>query len=92
MMNYAYPQGIRANILLEVFADEETVTFELRDDGTPFDPTATEEVDINSIVKNRTIGGLGIHLMRHYMDTITYERKDGQNVLTMSKKIKENQI
>ena len=29
--------------------------------------------------------------MRHYMDTITYERKDGQNVLTMSKKIKENQ-
>ena len=91
VMNYAYPQGIRANILLEVFADEETVTFELRDDGTPFDPTATEEVDINSIVKNRTIGGLGIHLMRHYMDTITYERKDGQNVLTMSKKIKENQ-
>ena len=91
MMNYAYPQGTRANILLEVFADEETVTFELRDDGTPFDPTATEEVDINSIVKNRTIGGLGIHLMRHYMDTITYERKDGQNVLTMSKKIKENQ-
>jgi sigma-B regulation protein RsbU (phosphoserine phosphatase) len=91
VMNYAYPKGIRANILLEVFADEETVTFELRDDGTPFDPTATEEVDINSIVKNRTIGGLGIHLMRHYMDTITYERKDGQNVLTMSKKIKENQ-
>jgi anti-sigma regulatory factor (Ser/Thr protein kinase) len=30
--------------------------------------------------------------MRHYMDSLSYERKDGQNVLTMTKKIKGNQI
>ena len=35
---------------------------------------------------------MGIHLIRHYMDHITYERKDGQNILTMTKKIKDNQI
>jgi sigma-B regulation protein RsbU (phosphoserine phosphatase) len=43
-------------------------------------------VDVDSLVKNGVIGGLGIHLIRHYMDTVTYERKDGQNVLTMTKK------
>ena len=91
VMNYAYPEGTRANILLEVTADDDIITFELRDDGAPFDPTATEQVDVNNIVKKRLIGGLGIHLMRHYMDSITYERRDGQNVLTMTKSIKKNQ-
>ena len=91
VMNYAYPKGKRANILLEVFADDETVTFELSDDGEPFDPTACKEVDVNNIVERQAIGGLGIHLMRHYMDTISYERKNGQNVLTMTKVIKNNQ-
>ena len=91
VMNYAYPEGTRATILLEVFADEESVRFELRDDGRPFDPTS-EEVDAENNVKNKIIGGMGIHLIRHYMDHIAYERKDGQNILTMTKKIKDNQI
>ena len=92
VMNYAYPEGTRATILLEVFADEESVRFVLCDDGKPFDPTASEEVDIENNVKNKIIGGMGIHLIRHYMDHIAYERKDGQNILTMTKKIKDNQI
>jgi sigma-B regulation protein RsbU (phosphoserine phosphatase) len=87
VMNYAFPEGVRSTILLEVDADDEAVTFELRDEGAPFDPT-TKEVDVDSLVKNGVIGGLGIHLIRHYMDTVTYERKDGQNVLTMKKIIK----
>ena len=91
VMNYAYPEGTRATILLEVFADEESVRFELRDDGKPFDPTS-EEMDVENNVKNKIIGGMGIHLIRHYMDHIAYERKDGQNILTMTKKIKDNQI
>ena len=92
VMNYAYPEGTRATILLEVFADEESVRFVLCDDGKPFDPTASEEVDVENNVKNKIIGGMGIHLIRHYMDHIAYERKDGQNILTMTKKIKDNQI
>jgi sigma-B regulation protein RsbU (phosphoserine phosphatase) len=88
VMNYAFPKGVRSTILLEVNADDETVSFELRDDGAPFDPTAKKEVDVDSLIKNKVIGGLGIHLMRQYMDTIVYERKDGQNVLTMKKRKK----
>ena len=53
---------------------------------TSVTPQTEKEVDVDSLVKNGVIGGLGIHLIRHYMDTVTYERKDGQNVLTMTKK------
>ena len=94
IMNYAYPQGTRAVILIEVDADadNETLTFVLRDEGVAFDPTAYQEVDVDVHVGQQKVGGLGIHLMRHYMDSLSYERKDGQNVLTMTKKIKGNQI
>ena len=94
IMNYAYPQGTRAVILIEVDADadNETLTFVLRDEGVAFDPTAYQEVDVDTHVSQQKVGGLGIHLMRHYMDSLSYERKDGQNVLTMTKKIKGNQI
>jgi len=90
VMNYAFPNGVRSTILLEVNADDEAVSFELRDDGAPFDPTAMKEVDVDSLIKNNVIGGLGIHLIRQYMDAIAYERKDGQNVLTMRKMRKIN--
>jgi sigma-B regulation protein RsbU (phosphoserine phosphatase) len=94
IMNYAYPQGTRAVILIEVDADadNETLTFVLRDEGVAFEPTAYQEVDVDTHVSQQKVGGLGIHLMRHYMDSLSYERKDGQNVLTMTKKIKGNQI
>ena len=94
IMNYAYPKGTRAVILIEVDADadNETLTFVLRDEGVAFDPTAYQEVDVDAHVGQQKVGGLGIHLMRHYMDSLSYERKDGQNVLTMTKKIKGNQI
>ena len=88
VMNYAFPEGVRSTILLEVDAGDEMLTFELRDEGAPFDPTAAKKADVKSMMENGVIGGLGIHLIRHYMDEVSYERKDGQNVLTMRKRIK----
>ena len=88
VMNYAYPKGTSGRAFLEVTADEETVKFELRDRGVPFDPTKEAEVDVESYVEKRLSGGLGIHLVRQYMDSVSYKRTDdGQNVLTMTKKL-----
>ena len=88
VMNYAFPEGKRSTILLEVTADDDAVTFELRDDGMPFDPTMAETGDVVEATKQQKMGGLGIHLMRHYMDVISYERQNSQNVLTMKKFLK----
>ena len=87
VMNYAYPEGSHGDIDLDVFsADEQSISFVLRDYGEPFDPTETAPVDVSAkAVRSRPIGGLGIHLIRHYMDSVSYERVDDQNVLTMTK-------
>ena len=88
VMNYAYSDGTQGHILLEAMADEQELTFVLRDNGIPFDPTQSPEVDVTLPAPQRRIGGLGIHLIRHYMDEVRYERRDGQNILTMKKKLK----
>ena len=87
VINYAYPKGSRANILLEVMADEEKITFKLCDDGMPFDPTSVKNKDVAQPIEKSNVGGLGIYLIRHYMDSISYQRIDGHNVLTMTKNL-----
>ena len=91
VMDYAYPAGTEGDVLVDAKVDNGQLHIIITDKGTPFDPTAKADVDTTLSAEERNIGGLGIHLMHHYMDSITYERKDGQNVLTMTKKIKNNQ-
>ena len=88
VMNHAYAPGERGNIQLEVTAYDDVVSFVLKDKGKPFDPTAMPEVDVDEYVATRSVGGLGIHLTRNYMDKVDYQRTNGQNVLTMKKNLK----
>lgn len=87
VMNYAYPAGTVGNVTIEVKSNGSEVSFIIIDAGTPFDPTAKPEVDITLSAEDRSIGGLGIHLIRQIMDHINYERVNGRNVLTLIKKI-----
>ena len=84
---YAYPPGTKGTGEIRATLGEHSLQFTLSDDGKPFDPTASPEVDIDLDVAQRRIGGLGIHLVRQIMDTVRYEWKNGKNLLTMTKNI-----
>lgn len=62
------------------------VRITLRDGGVPFNPLEKEEPDISLSAEERQIGGLGILMVKKIMDTVTYEYKDKQNVVTMEKR------
>ena len=87
VIDYAYPEGVEGPVELEFKNTPRRLTFILTDEGKEFDPTAAPEVDINADVEHRRIGGLGIHLVRSIMDSVSYLRKDGKNILTMIKNI-----
>ena len=74
---------------IEINAKKKTdrVIVTLKDNGKPFDPTSTIEPDISSTPNDRPIGGLGIFLVRRLMDEVSYDRKDGVNILTLIKKL-----
>ena len=92
VMDYAYPAGTVGDVTIEAESDDDQLQFTIIDSGTPFDPTAKEEVDTTLSAEERPIGGLGIHLVRQLMDSINYERIDGKNILTLRKKIDKQLI
>ena len=82
------------NVILYAYPRKEYHIFQVsiskvKDAGTPFDPTTqAPKVDTKLSVEERKIGGLGIFLIKEYMDDVSYQRTaDGYNVLTMTKKL-----
>lgn len=70
-------------VKLETDGDDLFVT--VSDDGPPFDPTKAPPVDVQKPLSQRCPGGLGIHLVQHYTDSIEY-RRDGDRNMVMIKK------
>lgn len=57
----------------------------IKDSGVPFNPFARESPDITKSIEERTIGGLGIHMVRNMMDHYSYQRQINKNVVTLVK-------
>lgn len=87
VMEYAYPQGVKGDVTIDVAASDQWLQFIISDSGTPFDPTEKKDADTTLSVDERPIGGLGIFLVRQLMDTIQYDYVDGKNVLTLKKQL-----
>ena len=85
-MLYAYPGQNDGKVFVEFVKDEKLI-FTITDSGIPFDPTQQAEADISLSAEERSIGGLGIHLVRQLMDEIQYERIDNKNILTLVKQL-----
>lgn len=88
VVRYAYDGGIgwlEAGTSLD--QDSLVLTIELRDAGVPFNPLEKEDPDVTLSADERKIGGLGIFLCKKMMDSIDYRYEDGNNVLTMTKKV-----
>ena len=83
---YAYPEGTKGEVTIQAVVWEERIDFTVSDNGVPFDPTDAPEPDISADVSDRPVGGLGIYLVKRIMDEVSYARKDGKNILSMTKK------
>ena len=86
--HYAYGDG-EGDMTLGIGFDAESreITFRMTDKGTPFDPLKKPDPDITLSAEDREIGGLGIFITKKTMDTVEYAYENGENVLTMIKKI-----
>ena len=86
--SYAYaPDKGKATVRVEVSEDPVTVTITFVDHGMPYDPLAREDPDVSLPAERRDAGGLGIFMTKKIMDDVAYEYKDGQNILTLKKKL-----
>ena len=85
---YAYnPEVGPATVRVEVTQDPLAVVVTFIDNGKQYDPLAKEDPDVTLSAEERDIGGLGIYIVKKSMDDISYEYKDGQNILRIKKNI-----
>ena len=85
---YAYEGGIGwLEVGTDLDHDSLVLTVELRDAGVPFNPLEVPDPDVTVSANEREIGGLGIFLCKNMMDSINYQYVDGNNVLTMTKRV-----
>ena len=86
--HYAYAPGTgEATVGIDITQDPLNVTITFKDSGIPFDPTAKADPDVTLSAQERQIGGLGIYMAKKGTDEMKYEYKDGQNILSISKKL-----
>lgn len=86
--HYAYtPNEGSATILADIAGDPKALTVVFKDQGIPFNPLLREDPDVEAKAQDRSIGGLGIYMVKKSMDDMRYEYKDGHNILTIVKNI-----
>ncbi|MDE5932845.1 MAG: ATP-binding protein [Lachnospiraceae bacterium] len=86
--HYAYhPEVGSATVRVEVMEEPLAVVITFIDNGIPYDPLAAREPDITLSAEEREVGGLGIYMVRKSMDDISYEYREGKNILKIKKKI-----
>ena len=86
--HYAYAPGTGiATVRMAVAGSPAAATITFIDRGAPFDPLGKADPDVTLPAEERQIGGLGIYMTKKTMDEVRYEYKDGQNRLTLVKKL-----
>ena len=85
IVKYAHGENEERWVELRLVASAGSVRLEFRDEGTPFNPLDAPEPDLGIAAEDRTIGGLGVHLVRSLVDDASYSREGTVNVLVLVK-------
>lgn len=86
--SYAYDDG-NGNAVVQVTVHKEPLSAEITfiDNGVQYNPLAKADPDTTLSAKERKKGGLGIFMVKNTMDNVSYEYKDGKNILTIKKNL-----
>lgn len=87
VISYGYDDEHEHRITVEIHSTAAFVEVEVKDDGKPFNPLEHQCHHTESALTDRPVGGLGIHLVRSYMDEMRYRREGERNCLTMRKNL-----
>jgi len=87
IVRYGFADDLGHEIAVGLELHGGTVHIRVEDDGRPFNPLKAPPVDVEQLLEQRPIGGLGIYLMRSVMDGARYRRIAGRNVLSLTKAV-----
>lgn len=88
--SYAYPpKDGDVEITFNINAQNQ-VEMKFIDSGIPYNPLEKPDPDITLGAQERPVGGLGIYMVKNYMDDINYVYENGKNILTIKLNLEDN--
>lgn len=84
--------GGRDHILISLEKESNRLVLELHDFDVEPVETPVNAVDVHKRLKERKVGGLGIHLVKSFVDTLTYEYKNGALSVTAVKTMEDTDV
>jgi len=90
IINYAYQDFDRVGyieIICNIYNQDKKIILKFIDEGIAFNILEYEDPDLTLPLSERKAGGLGIYIIKTIMDNIEYYRKDGKNILILTKSI-----
>jgi len=85
-VSYSYKDDIIHDIGIKLQQVDGNVILQFTDDGIAFNPLSIPDPK-DVPLEERKPGGVGVYLVKTLMDFVDYQRVDGKNILTVSKKI-----
>jgi serine/threonine-protein kinase RsbW len=88
-VNYGYPEGAAAMGRIEIglAVNKGRLEIHFSDNGRPFDPLSHRPPDLDRVPADRPLGGLGLHLLRSFVDDARYRRARGRNCLALTRNL-----
>lgn len=82
IIKYGSRTGENNSAEVEIHSENGAIVLTISDNTAAFNPLAATEPDITLSAEERDIGGLGLFLVRKKVKSLSYENKDGLNVVT----------
>ena len=87
IISYGFDDDLEHTITISLDYDGQRMQITMIDDGNPFDINQADNPDLNIPLAQKEVGGLGIFLIRQYMDEISYVRDKNKNIIMLTKNI-----
>lgn len=89
IIEHAYGLKNFGEIDVSIRTEPGTITITLTDYGEPFNPEYVKDPNLNTDLKERDNHGLGIYMMKQWMDVVNFAVLDNKNILTLVKYLKD---
>jgi len=86
VISYGYEDRDEHHIDVTLRSGQGVIEITVVDDGKPFNPLEFMTPELNCPIDERPVGGLGIYLVKTYMNELEYKRVGGMNCLIMRKR------
>lgn len=85
ILRNGFGDGLPHRIEITLSVDRGSLIARIEDDCAPFDPLGVPAPNLRLSLKDRPVGGVGIHFVKNLMSEVSYGRSDAHNRLVLRK-------